>query len=403
MDINVNCGHFPGDRGLCINTDCRHFPGDRPCAFHKQTGVVCESCAHFEDAGVRILIVKLDALGDVLRTTCVLPSLKSRHPDGHITWITSKAALPVLENNPYIDEVFALSVEGLARLGAESFDLVLNPDASKTSAALASLAKGKEKRGFVLGEDGQVRPCNPAAARWLELGARDDLKRKNRMTYQDHLHHICSLKPDAQEIILRLGDGERERARRLALFAGIRPGERLIGFNTGSSSRWPRKRWPRERFLDLAAGLQKTAGRRVLLLGGPLEQETNRWIAQMSGGYAIDSGTEHGVREYFALLDLCDVIVTGDTLGMHAALALNRKVVALFGPTSPWEIDMYGRGERIVSDVDCICCYRRDCERSPTCMDRIEVARVEQAVLRLLESSSPTDGVAAEELAVPVV
>ena len=84
-----------------------------------------------------------------------------------------------------------------------------------------------------------------------------------------------------------------------------------------------------------------------------------------------------------------DVVVTGDTLGLHAALALGKRVVALFGPTSPWEIDMYGQGERITAEMDCICCYRTDCVKSPGCMDRIGVERVLDATRRALERATP--------------
>jgi len=384
-----------------VNLNCRHFPGDRPCLFHKRDQTVCRSCSHFEEVGERILIVKLDALGDVLRTTCLLPSLKRRSPDSHITWMTSKAAVPVLENNPYLDETLTMSAEGLARFQVESFDLVLNPDASKRSSALASLANGRDKRGYVLGENGQVRPLTREAVEWFELGARDDLKRMNRKTYQEHLHGICGVRPASQRIVLRLSEEERRSAGRFARLAGLGPETRLVGFNTGASSRWPRKRWPRERFLDLAAALRKIFDGRVLLLGGPLERETNRWIAATSGGFAVDSGGDHGLRGYFALIDLCDVVVTGDTLGLHAALALGKRVVALFGPTSPWEIDMYGQGERIAAEMDCICCYRTDCVKSPGCMDRIGVETVLDATHRALECKVPTGASVEETMLAP--
>ena len=372
-----------------VNLNCRHFPGDRPCTFHKREQAVCHSCSHFAGVGERILIIKLDALGDVLRTTSLLPSLKTQSPHSHITWMTSSVAAPVLENNPYLDETLTMGAEGLARFQVESFDRILNPDASKRSAALASLAHGKNKRGYVLGDEGQVRPLTDEALEWLELGARDDLKRMNRMTYQEHLHRICGVPPASQRIVLRLSEEERTVARGAAVSAGLRPETPLVGFNTGASGRWPRKRWPRERFSDLAVSLRRIFDGRVLLLGGPLERETNRWVSETSHGFAVDPGWEGGLRTYFALIDLCDVVVTGDTLGLHAALALGKRVVALFGPTSPWEIDMYGQGERITAEMDCICCYRTDCVKSPGCMDRIGVERVLDATRRALERATP--------------
>lgn len=367
-----------------VNLSCRHFPGDRPCRYHKEAGSQCHGCPHFAPTGFRVLIIKLDALGDVLRTTCLLPSLKRRYSDAHVSWLTSSSAAKVLQNNPYLDDILVFDAEGLARLQVEHFELVLNPDASKHSAALASLAHGRTKRGFALDNRGRVRPLNSEAVQWMEIGARDDLKRANRQTYQEHVHRICGLDPAGQQIVLRLTEGERVQAQRIASQCGVEAGSRLVAFNTGSSARWPRKRWPRERFLDLALLLRKTTDCRVLLVGGPLERETNRWLARKTEGWAVDTGCDHAVREYFALIGLCEVLVTGDTLGLHAALGLEKKVVALFGPTSPWEVDLYGRGVRIVPDLDCVCCYRNKCEVSPGCMDLITPQMVLEAVEGLL-------------------
>ena len=52
-----------------IHTDCRHFRGDMPCVFHKKTGVHCEGCADYDPLKERILIIKLGAIGDVIRST----------------------------------------------------------------------------------------------------------------------------------------------------------------------------------------------------------------------------------------------------------------------------------------------------------------------------------------------
>ena len=59
--------------GRPIAYDCRHFLGDRPCAWHKREGLLC-TCEHYEPITQRVLIVKLDAMGDVLRTTALLPA-----------------------------------------------------------------------------------------------------------------------------------------------------------------------------------------------------------------------------------------------------------------------------------------------------------------------------------------
>src|SRR5215470_12641112 len=120
-----------------IAWDCRFFLGDRPCVWHKRTAVLC-TCAHYEPVEERILIVKLDAMGDVLRSTALLPPLAAAHPRAAITWITRKESVPLLERNPYVAEVLELGPEVAVHLQTRVFDRVINLDASKISAALAS-------------------------------------------------------------------------------------------------------------------------------------------------------------------------------------------------------------------------------------------------------------------------
>ena len=58
-----------------VRIDCRLFRGDIPCS----PGAICENCPDYEPMGKKILILKLGAIGDVLRTTPVLPELHNAH------------------------------------------------------------------------------------------------------------------------------------------------------------------------------------------------------------------------------------------------------------------------------------------------------------------------------------
>lgn len=77
-----------------VKTGCRHFRADRPCAPHKQTGVLCPECSACDPVDRRLLIIKLAADGDVLRTTSLLPALRRRFPRAHLTWLTESSAEP---------------------------------------------------------------------------------------------------------------------------------------------------------------------------------------------------------------------------------------------------------------------------------------------------------------------
>jgi heptosyltransferase-2 len=135
----------------------------------------------------RVLVVKLAALGDVLRTTSGLVPLKARHPGCHVTWVTRTTAVPILQGNPLIDRILAVESNYLELLLSEQFDIVIAPDAEPLSAAIAALARSNTKCGFVADGRGGVRATNTAAERWWQLGLDDVLKRENRRTYGDWL------------------------------------------------------------------------------------------------------------------------------------------------------------------------------------------------------------------------
>ena len=118
--------------------------------------------------------------------------------------------------------------------------------------------------------------------------------------------------------------------------------------------------------------------------GGPAERERNRRILRKTRGAVIDGGCENTLGQFAALVQLCDVVVTGDTTALHLAIGLKRKVVALFGPTCAQEIELYGRGVKISSSLSCAPCYRRSCETSPNCMEAISAEEVVKKVRGIL-------------------
>ena len=373
-----------------IAWDCRFFLGDRPCSWHKRTGVLC-TCDHYERIDERLLIIKLDAMGDVLRSTALLPPIVEAHPRAAITWVTRRESVPLLLRNRYITEVLELGPEALAHLQTRTFDRVVNLDASKTSAALASLARSGSKDGFVLDERGIVQPTNDAARRWLEAGVFDDIKRQGATTYQDRMAEILGLEDRPHRYVFELDDEERASAEAHLERLGLDLQRPIIGLNTGAGGRWPLKQWREEGYVDLVGRIRRQVDAQFLLLGGPSEADRNERLKQASSVRLHDPGCSNTVRHFAALLGHCDVVVTGDTLAMHLALALERRTVVLFGPTSAPEIELYGLGEKVVPDMTCLSCYKTSCDFVPNCMDLISTDTVERAVLRQLRIRQAAD------------
>jgi heptosyltransferase-2 len=123
----------------------------------------------------------------------------------------------------------------------------------------------------------------------------------------------------------------------------------------------------------------------VLLFGGPEEEDFNLEIKKETGDLIVDAGCSNSLLRFSALIDLVDILCTPDSLGLHIAVALKKTAVVLVGPTSPWELDVFGNGDIIYSDkCDCISCYRPNCPKEINCMNTIEPGRVFVAINKYL-------------------
>lgn len=367
---------------MILKTDCKHFPGDKPCKPNKLENKKCDDCEYYSPIKFKILIIKLDAVGDVLRTTSILHSLKAKFPESHITWLTKQNSKDIFLNNGLVDTVlFFESYDLIARLNTEAFDLLIHPDASPTSSSLASIVTAKVKKGFVLNTLGQVIPVDQNAVEWLEMGAFDEFKKMNKKTYQQIIHELAGLDYKKGEIIINLTQEEIEFKNHFFSKNNLGKYKTIIGLNTGASKRWQLKQWRFEGFKELISKLQINREIGILLFGGEDEVDRNNQLVKLFPN-VIDTGSKNSLRDFFSLMDMPDIIVTGDTLALHVAAALKKKVISYFGPTSSAEIEDYGRIKKIYPEMDCLVCYKPECDFNPNCMDLISSDMIHDAVLQ---------------------
>lgn len=366
---------------MILKTDCKYFPGDRPCKPNKTENKKCDDCEYYSPIKFKILIIKLDAVGDVLRTTSILHALKKKYPDSHITWLTKSSAKDIFINNDFVDNVLLFdSPDLIARLNVEEFDFLIHPDASPMSASLASIIKAKNKKGFGMNRLGQVIPFDDSAIEWLEMGAFDEFKKKNRKTYQQIIHELSGLEYKKGEIILNLTEDELAFKNAFLKKYYLSKFKTIVGLNTGASRRWQLKQWRFEGFKELISKLQMHKEIGILLFGGEDEVDRNSELKKLFP-VIIDTGSQNTLRQFFALMDIPNIILTGDTLALHVAAALKKKVICYFGPTSSAEIEEYGRIKKIYPNMECLVCYKPECDFQPNCMDLISSDIIYNAIL----------------------
>ena len=336
---------------------------------------------------MKLLIIKLGALGDVLRTTPLLTAFKKKDPLGSITWVADPANVDVLKGNPYIDRLMDSSAATSEWLQTQHFDLAVCLDKEPEATALLSVSNSTKKMGFARDKAGVLCAADPLSDYALRLGVDDDLKfRRNQKSYQEISFEQLGMSFDGEEYVFSVDEASATAARNYLKKIGVGPhslARPVVGLNTGSGTRFAGKKLPMETYARLAEEFHEKMKGTVFLLGGDEEIKRNETIQKMAVCPTVNTGS-HPIRVFAAFVKMCDLVVTGDTTAMHVAIAVKTPVVAYFASTCAQEIEMYGRGRKIVSGISCAPCYKKICPIDEQCMKDMGIAQIFREAKHLL-------------------
>ncbi len=352
-----------------ILKNCLHFRGDIPCKPHKKSGVHCNNCKHFISLKERILIIKLGAAGDVIRTTPILHKLRSEFPNAEITWLTDS---PLFVPGKYVNTILDWNEKNVLCLQNREFDLLVNLDKDQHALALAKSIKATEKKGYLPDKFGKCQPADSDAEQKWQTGLWDDLCLQNRKSYPQEIFEMFGYKFAGEKYILDLPESENDFS--------LPDGKRIIGLNTGCGTRWLTRLWGEKNWIEISNKLHKK-GFVPLLLGGPIEHEMNTEIAASSK--AIYLGY-FDMKAFLNLMNKCDLVVTSVTMAMHIAIGYEKKLVLFNNIFNKYEFELYGLGTILEPDgKECLGCYKNTCKIE--CMSTISPNLVLKTIEQLLE------------------
>ena len=347
-----------------------------------------------------ILIVKTGALGDVLRTTAILPGLFERYPGAQVTWVVAEDALPLVEGRGEVEgRVLDLDrpEEVIEALSGRRFSLVASLDEEEACCRLAGAVEAERFVGAHFNEDGEPVYTEDSSA-WFDMSlisrfgrARaDELKALNQRTHPALLASALGIREGRPELSLS-PEEEASAARRLE-DEGLTSAGLVIGLNTGAGGRWPSKELDVARTIETARAIYEGAQRELafLVLGGPEEEERNDEILEGlrgAGLQAASGGCSNTLREFAAIVSRCDLVIASDSFCLHVAVARRAPVVAFFAPTSAAEIELYGMGEKVASTAPDYCSYRPDADNSTITPERLACAALKVLKQRAEEVS----------------
>ncbi|MCI0524249.1 MAG: glycosyltransferase family 9 protein [Acidobacteria bacterium] len=342
---------------------------------------------------MRILIVKLGAIGDVVHALPALAALRRAMPEAHIAWAVEQGgAAKLLRGCERLNELIELDLRGwrkslmnvetqtairkaMAGLRNARFDLSLDFQGLMKSAMVARLARVPRRIGFA-----REALREPASAFMLtERVAVDDSDHIIRKNLKLVEYLGCDVSGGYEFPIAIEEEDERFAELQFELFEG-----RFAILNPGGG--WPTKLWGAQGFGAIADRLWEAFAIRTVVTYGPGEEELARSVVEHSrSGMAATLDTT--LKQFFSLARRAKLFIGGDTGPMHIAAAAGAPIVAIFGPTESRRNGPFAAEDIVVErfDLDCrVDCYRRSCSHT-SCMN-IPVESVWEGVEKRLRS-----------------
>lgn len=327
-----------------------------------------------------ILVIRLKYMGDVLLATPLFRDLRHHYPQAEISFLTRNVYTPLLEQNPFVDEVITIDSDFkpsdlLSRLREKKFDLVLDLSGTWRSAVLSRLTGA----GMRLGRPDGLRQVfyNVHVARG---SATPDAMAATQAFLQPL--HIPGRKRWPEMYLTR---DEREWGASYMLSGGIVLDRPLIAIHPGS--RWENKIWPFERFVELVEKFVARAWQVIFVQGNPDEAPMLQRMMDRAPN-AVLCADNLPLRRLASVLSQADVFVSNYSGLLHLGVAVGTRVVGIFGPDEPdfWFPYATMAGHQAVhEEIECRPCQKNYCPLGTLdCLTRVEGEMVFEAVARSL-------------------
>lgn len=349
----------------------------------------------------RILLIKPSSLGDVIHALPVLHGLRARFPSAVIDWLIATPFVPLVDSHPDLNETIPFDRRRYGRIGRSPsatrdfmrftrqlrerrYDLTVDLQGLFRSGYLSWASRAPVRIGFR-----SARECA-----WLFYTHRVEVPDPD-MHAVDKNHLVgryLGVQEAPIEFRLHLSQQVRDQATSLLAEAGVDAARSIVVVAPGA--RWETKRWPPSRFSETIDRLMSKDRVFCAVVGGPDEADLCRQVASLCKASPVDLSGRTTLPQLAALIERAGAVLCHDSAAVHLAVALNRPVVCMTGPTNPTRTGPYGRPEDVIRlDLDCSPCYLRRLEQCPhghRCMRELAVADVVRALRDRLEADPPS-------------
>jgi len=267
------------------------------------------------------------SLGDVFRTTVLL----NLFMNDEVTWVTDAAALFLLEQNPYIKHLLVFNEKIESKLRGNRYDVIINLEKEPWICSLVEKVPSVFRYGYRFNK---TREEMDFFSKGSGVMGATDVNKLMTGSWEQALFFLLGAKWRGESSIL-----------------GYRPSSKIthdVGFNSHVGPKFPLKAWPEKHWRRLEE-----------LIFGKFTFSKQRHL--------------NDIRRYMDWINSCRLLVTNDSLGLHLGVALGKKVLAMFGPTSPSQVPPAPNLKILTPALEweCIPCYKNECSYNDACMDYI--------------------------------
>ena len=294
---------------------------------------------HTETFEKTILENKVVSLGDVLRTT---PLIYCIEKESCLDWLTAAEAVDLIKDVDRLNQVHTSK-----DIDFYEYDLIINLE--RLDWVFEKLATIDQEKilGFKNYQDFSLQSET--------LNFNYFLEKNKKSNWSEKLFLIFNKNWNNENYILSCSKIDDHNFKK------------VIGLNWQVGSKWPTKIWKKSNWLEL-------------------EKQLSALELQVSWQQGFDN-----MAEYINWINSVDLLITHDSLGLHIAMALNKKIIVLFGPTSSFEIPLNKDQTKIIlprrlEHFTCLPCYQAVCHNTIHCMENVDVDQVIYATKTIMEN-----------------
>ena len=337
----------------------------------------------------RILVSRLDRIGDVLLSTPVFKAIKEAYPGSYVACMVRPYANDIVNGNPYIDKVILYDKDGAHKsffptlkfalnLKNEKFDLSINLHPTNRSNLIPFLA-GVPKRVGWDKKLGFLLTC--------KLKHDKQMGTKHELEYTLDVIRSLGIEPKDKRTFIPGRKENYEKVKDVLRAAGLSENDLIIAIHPGASC--PSKRWSADRFAELADQLATSLRAKVVIIAGPVDVEIGNKVANLMKSKSLNLSGKTSIADLAALFKMCRLFVSNDSGPVHIASAVGTPVISIFGRNEPglgpkrW--GPVGRGDVFLQkDVGCAICFAHNCKLDFRCLKDLQVQEVFDAAKEML-------------------